>query len=67
MSFQADTLLRDAMTEMKQSDKSLLKEAEEACNRGGDELNKAVQVLESMEKVKQQIECLCRILRKPDN
>ena len=60
-------MLSEAVVEMKRADEGRLREAEGIWQRGNDELNKAVQVLESMEKVKQQIECLCRILRKPDN
>ncbi|KAG0716158.1 hypothetical protein GWK47_010368 [Chionoecetes opilio] len=62
-----DTMLSEAAVEMKKADEMHLKQAEDIYQRGDEELNKAVQVLDSMQKVKHQIECLCQILRKPDN
>lgn len=61
-----DTMLSEVTASIKRDDEERLKEAQELWQHGDEELNKAVQVLQSMEKVKQQIECLCRILRKPD-
>ncbi|KAK8391727.1 hypothetical protein O3P69_017330 [Scylla paramamosain] len=62
-----DTMVNEAVVEVKKYDERRLRKAEETWQRGIEELNKAVQVLENMEKVKQQIECLCRMFRKPDN
>lgn len=59
-------MLSEATASIKRDDEERLKGAQELWQHGNEELNKAVQVLQSMEKVKQQIECLCRILRKPD-
>lgn len=67
LSSQADTLLSEGVASIKQGDEERLKEAQKNWQHADEELDKAVQVLESMEKVKQQIECLCHILRRPVN
>lgn len=57
-------MLGELVVEMKKYDEQRLREAEEVWERGSEELNEALQVLESMEKVKQQLECLCELFRK---
>ncbi|XP_045127899.1 uncharacterized protein LOC123514238 isoform X1 [Portunus trituberculatus] len=59
-------MMSEVVVEMKKHDEGRLREVEEVWQRGNEELDEAVQVLENMEKVKQHLECLCEMFRKPD-
>lgn len=62
-----NTMMSEAVIQMKKYDEELLRKAQEACQQGNGELDKATQVLENIEKVKQQIECLCQMFKEPEN
>lgn len=64
--YQVSKVLRESEERVKLADQEIFKAAFHVFQLSGEELDKAVKVLESMEMMKKQMEHLFHLLRKPN-